>query len=94
MKLKVRINKDKDRFGECNITPDFLDQLYEKQKGREFYTKLPFTDPTKISIDRIDSSKSYTTDNVVLTTININTMKSDLPVSEFINICKQIAAAN
>lgn len=94
MKLKVRVNNDKDRFGECNITPEFLDELYNKQEGKDFYTKLPFTDPTKISIDRINSSKSYTTDNVVLTTITINTMKSNLPISEFIDICKQIASAN
>ena len=94
MKLKVRINNDKDRFGECNITPEFLDELYLKQEGCDFYTKLPFTDLTKISIDRIDSSKSYTVDNIVLTTITINTMKSNLSVNEFIGICKQIAAAN
>lgn len=94
MKLKVRINNDKDRFGECNLTPEFLDELYTKQEGKDFYTRLPFTDPTKISIDRIDSSKSYTTDNVVLTTIIINTMKNNLSIEEFINVCKQIAAAH
>lgn len=94
LKLKNRIKSDPDRFSDYDITEDFLNELYENQNKCDFYTKLPFNDLTQISIDRIDSNKSYTKDNVVLTTTTINYMKGTILKDEFIKICKQIASVN
>lgn len=44
----------------------------------------------KVSIDRLDSSKGYTIDNIVLTDYRINVMKNDLSVSEFKNLIELI----
>lgn len=46
------------------------------------------------SLDRIDSSKGYTLDNIQWVTIKIQKMKNNLSDSEFIQICKQIASYN
>ena len=43
-----------------------------------------------LSIDRLDSSKGYTKDNVVLVTAIVNSMKNDLSENEFIKIIKKI----
>ena len=48
--------------------------------------------PNTISIERIDSNKGYTKDNVVLVAGIVNSMKNDLSQDEFIKtinlICK------
>lgn len=43
-----------------------------------------------LSVDRIDSKKSYTKDNIQLVCGIVNTMKWDLNQSDFIDICKSI----
>jgi len=60
-----------------------------------FYTNIPLTMEVKhtntLSLDRIDSSKGYTKDNVVFCCAIINSMKNTLSVVEFINFCKMIS---
>lgn len=46
--------------------------------------------PTHISIDRIDSSKGYTTDNVQLVCCVVNRMKSNMTHNELSYWCKNI----
>lgn len=47
-----------------------------------------------LSLDRIDSTKGYTKDNVVFCCKIVNMMKLDIDVKDFINWCKIIAANN
>lgn len=75
-----------------------LEQL-RKQKGLcalsgqpLWFTKLRtnFTRYTSASIDRIDSSKPYSKDNVQWVHKKINIMKNQLPDAEFIEICRLV----
>jgi hypothetical protein len=68
---------------EVTIDRNYLDSLWEQQKGRCFWTKVPiYTDctpkhPQRISIDRVDSTKGYIQGNVVLCCRFANFGKSD-----------------
>ena len=43
-----------------------------------------------ISVDRIDSNKHYSIDNIQLVCVKINIIKWDLPLDEFIKTCKLV----
>ena len=45
---------------------------------------------TNLSIDRIDSAKGYTRDNVQLVTMVANQMKNDLAIDELVDICERV----
>jgi hypothetical protein len=74
--------KDKD------INKKFLDYLLEKQNGNCYWLNIPL-DLTmkdalrKPSLDRLDNSKGYSIDNVVLTTVFANTGRRDATINEF-----------
>ena len=84
--------KDNTKF-ECKITIHDLKSVWDNQKGICPYTGLALELPTtlkslehnlaKASLDRIDSSKGYTVDNVQFISVYINYMKSNLPQSDF-----------
>jgi hypothetical protein len=61
-----------------------------------YYTGIALTNkrnlPNTLSLDRIDSNKGYTKNNVVFCCAKINIMKSDMDVDEFIDLCKKISA--
>lgn len=65
------------QHGRCNISN--IEFIFEKTN--KYYTP---------SIDRIDSKKGYTKDNVQIILRVINIMKTDLNQKEFINICTSI----
>lgn len=44
------------------------------------------------SLDRIDSSKGYYRENVVLCCNIVNLMKSDMPINEFLGYINEISA--
>jgi len=79
-----------------SITLDDLLNQFNKQNGKCFYSgrQLEIALRTKslnsLSIDRIDSSKGYTPDNIVLCCSIINIMKLDTPEDEFINLCRDV----
>ena len=79
----------KRRNLEFEISIEFIYELWKKQKGLCFYTNIPMKyiafnkDPFQVSIDRIDSSKGYTIDNVVLCCQAINYLKNDYTLEEF-----------
>ncbi len=67
-----------------SITVDTLRNLYKSQSGKCYYTGTPMKikhpndkaqDPFIISLDRIDSGKGYTPENVVLCCWGINSLK-------------------
>ena len=82
---------------EFNIDIDFMHYLWNTQKGLCNISKLPMTfifnnkhGKYNISIDRIDSTKGYTKDNTQLVCDIVNRMKLDLPMNEFVTLCKII----
>ena len=91
--LKLLLNSIKNgakrRNLEFKIDLEFLLDCWEKQNGKCYYTKIDMKyiafkkDPFQVSIDRIDSSKGYTKDNVVLCCQSINYMKNDYYIDDF-----------
>ena len=55
-------------------------------EGTQEFKKKRFT----ASLDRIDSSKGYTKDNVWFVTLQANYMKSQLTMEELVNWCQRI----
>ncbi len=74
--------------------------LYEKQKGLCHYTGLQMTfsrhvkrqatNPTNVSIDRLNNKHGYTLRNVVLCCAKVNTMKGEESCKEFFVWCHRI----
>lgn len=69
---------------EFSITVDTLKNIYKSQNGKCYYTGTPMKikhpndpqrDPFIISLDRIDSNRGYTPENVVLCCWGINSLK-------------------
>lgn len=78
------------------LTPELVLAKAEAQQWQCAYTKQPLvlsahvrgrTDGTTLSLDRIDSSKGYTEDNLQLVHKVINNMKSALSDTEFRRWC-------
>jgi hypothetical protein len=100
--LKYRYSTSKTRAKKYNMTFDLtvenLIDLYNKQKGKCYYSGdiLSFSSNNNnvLSIDRINSEKGYTIDNVVFCTAIINSMKNVLSIENFINIINKIYSHN
>lgn len=97
LKGTKRRSKEKNIFNDLNI--DFLMYLWEKQKGLCALTGIPMTYKfyegrvnTNLSVDRIDSAKGYSKDNVQLVCMAANQMKNDLSMCEFIEMCEAVLA--
>lgn len=91
------------RKREYTILIQDLYDLYKSQNGLCALSGIKLTyskrnnkriSPYNISIDRIDSSKGYTKDNIHLVCASINSMKLDYSVQEFIELCKQVYEFN
>ncbi len=97
--FKYRIKSAKYRAKksdlEFNITETFIRNLYDKQNGKCFYSDIPMSliiseNNYSISIDRKDSNKGYTEENIVLCAWFVNTMKNNLSLESFFIIIKEI----
>ena len=79
----------------CFVTVEHLHDVWQKQKGLCAYIKLPLTSEAHkfntVSLDRIDSNKDYTIDNIQLVCVPINRMKLDYSEEQFINLCSLVA---
>lgn len=91
------------KFGmEFNLDAKFLWELYEKQERKCALTGQPITfssvnrqrSKATISLDRIDSSKGYTKENVQWVHKDVNQMKNDFSKSYFFELCKKIVEYN
>lgn len=97
---KQRVNK------EFNLTLKDLEYVWEKQQGICPYTNIKlklkthsdkalntFDNPFEFaSLDRIDSSKGYTSDNIEFISVGVNYLKSNFTKEQtisFINIIKE-----
>ncbi len=87
-------NNAKKRSIEFNIDKAFIESLWGKQEGKCFYTGDSMTkelsNENSWSIDRINSSKHYTEDNVVLCCYRVNVCKNNLTLEEFISMSQKV----
>ncbi len=81
----------KDRGISFDITEEYLITLPMTchYTGREL--TLDNRKINTLSLDRIDNSKGYTKENVVLCCHRINQMKNTLTNNDFINLCNDVA---
>ena len=91
--------KAKGRKGTTSITTADLIRLWEAQGGKCALTGWQMTMTRRVgivrtnaSIDRIDSSKGYTLDNIQLVCVVANKAKFDLNQEEFVKLCRSVLA--
>lgn len=93
--------KYSDRIGrKFSITFHDVLELWELQRGLCYYTGTQmmhvmnggddYIDWDGMSIDRIDSSRGYTRDNIVLCKLIANLSKSNMTQSQYFDLCQQV----
>lgn len=100
-RIKTNANIRKLDF---DITSKYIYELFLKQNEKCALSGLEITLPKcnadiqfgqfTASLDRIDSSKGYTEDNIQWVHKKINIMKQDMSDTQFIDFCKTIAEFN
>lgn len=75
--------KHRKNIIEYTLTPEIIKKQLLKQNMKDYYTGVIPKSYEEYSIDRIDSSRGYVEDNIVITTGVINTMKLDMSIEEF-----------
>ena len=82
----------------CEITVSDVVEIWNAQNGRCALTGWEMTRilgqgsiPTNASIDRINSNEGYTKYNVQLVCRCVNVAKSDLSLSEFVRMCRDVS---
>lgn len=92
LNLKLR---SEHKNWEFNLDPNYLLNLYNKQKGLCGYTNFKMVLETRrksktsydvLSVDRIDSSKGYIKGNILFCLNCINKMKSDYDLMDLIKV--------
>ena len=80
---------------EYNITPEYIQEILEKQNYKCAYSGITFSSDRKDkytypTIDRIDSNKGYVKGNICICTQFVNTMKNNATVDQFKDIITKI----
>lgn len=95
----IKSNADRRGISTAGFTIDDAWEKFVEQDGRCAFTGIPLIFESKCnrpdgtaSLDRIDSSKGYTKDNVQWVHKDINYIKRDLSDADFIALCKKVAA--
>jgi len=92
--LSSKKREARGRDCQFSITKEDIMKLVKKQDNKCIYTGREFgwtyKHLNKPSIDRINSSKGYTKDNIQLVVFQANQAKSDMTHEEFINFVKEI----
>lgn len=99
-RLSARLGEARKRTKDSDVTLSFLKELYAQQKGLCHYTRAPLSievvdghyNLSGLSIDRVDSSRGYYQDNVVLCCWVVNAMKKDLSLEDFLDLCRSVVA--
>lgn len=76
---------------EFNLTVEWLENKRKEQNNKCYYTGIefnPFKRKHTLSMDRLDSTKGYTTDNVVLCIWIVNSMKNNSSLEDFKDMIK------
>ena len=98
IKQRMKSFKIKSKILDFNIDAEFLEKLWEKQKGTCPYTGLKMelrdyscpSQTTSASLDRIDSNQGYTKDNVEFVCMSINYAKNEFTKQEILNFIQLI----
>jgi len=86
---KTRANKRGVYF---DLLKEDIDRLFISQENKCAISGIEFTSNDYCpSLDRIDSSKGYSCDNIQLVCSCINRMKSNMIQDHFVNLCAAIA---
>jgi len=92
--IQLGIGRAKKKSIKWDISLEFLKELWDKQKGLCAYSGVPlsFEDnhPHTVSLDRIDSSKEYTEDNVQFVCTIVNYVKQRFDENVFFTFCKSV----
>lgn len=84
------------------LTVQDLVKMWEDHKGLCALTGRPMTHeynptggryPDSATVDLIDSDGSYRADNVRLVCFQVHRMKGELPLSDFVTVCRSVATA-
>lgn len=99
-RIKQIRNRSKETNSICDITREYILDLYKKQNGKCYFSGIEMKlisnghkindNPYILSIDRINSSNGYTKDNIVLCCLCINIMKNSFETNKFLEICKTV----
>lgn len=97
MKFTKQRNGAKDRKIPWDLTAEYVHKIVKETKhcaisGRQVFLEVNHVDGA--SIDRIDASKGYTTDNVVITSQIINKARGELTIEEFVKMCQDVVNHN
>lgn len=104
--LKARMQSAKIRAAQKNIPFDLtiedLLSMWNAQNEKcaisgikmECKSESRSTNYNVVSIDRIDSTKGYTKNNVWLVCWAINSMKNNMDLMHFINLCSRVSSNN
>jgi len=93
-KYFIRKNRKKQHYGDVTIEQMYNLWINQNKKCALSGVSIGFYDDGvnhTCSIDRIDSSKEYTIDNVQLVHKDVNLMKNKFDNQYFIDMCKKIA---
>lgn len=95
--LKGTQRRSKVKNCYTDLTYEYLRYLWDKQNGKCALTGIDMTYTfyegrinTNLSVDRIDSTKGYTKDNVQLVCMAVNQMKNDLTYEELLYFCNAV----
>jgi len=83
-------NGAKNRRIEVHITVEDISRQYEAQGRKCALTGIPVFFGENASVDRIDSDKHYTTDNIQILHKLVNIMKRDISQKDFISMCYSV----
>lgn len=91
-------SKTAENKGGFQLSKQDIEDILEKQNYKCYYTGIEFDktldNTNKLNhptLDRIDSSKGYTKENVVICTWWSNISKNDISKEDFIEMCKKVA---
>lgn len=91
---KKRYGNGRKECGDFDIDVEYIIELSKKQNNICVYSgrilEWKTNSENKLSIDRIDSKKGYTKDNVQLVCKIVNQAKSDMSENEFITFIEEI----
>ena len=73
-----------------NLDKNMLKTQLHLQDGRCALTGIKFWPKYNFSVDRIDSSKGYSMDNIQLVLLRINLAKHTMSNDKFIDMCNQV----
>lgn len=93
-RIRFALETIKSKNRNCEIDENFIVDLIVKQNNRCALSGILFSEAALPSIDRIDSTKDYTKNNIQIVIMEINYMKRSMSQDLFISLCKAVGRMN